>query len=149
MDDPLIVNCDVNADVLTKTGLLSILIVSVIVGQFLFQFILPIDKVSTIISCMSIELRATVCMRIYLDLTGFFLANPAKLPQKLNFASQVTISLLLPRLSLYHRCQFHQHFTWAFFIQKSFSLVMLRQKALSYEKCLRKMLMKLTPGYAM
>jgi hypothetical protein len=46
------------------------------------------------------------------------------------------------------RCQFHQHFTRAFFEPKFFqSQTLSREKllnGLSYEKCARKMLMKLT-----
>jgi hypothetical protein len=42
-------------------------------------------------------------------------------------------------------CQFHQHFTCAFFVRKCFSLVTFWQKkALSYKKRAHKMLMKLT-----
>jgi len=45
------------------------------------------------------------------------------------------------------RCQFHQHFTHTFFVRKCFSLVTFwQQKALSYKKCVQKMLMKLTAG---
>jgi len=47
------------------------------------------------------------------------------------------------------RSQFHQHFTLVFFVQKSFwqlfSCHILAKKALSYKKCVHKMLMKLTP----
>ncbi len=46
--------------------------------------------------------------------------------------------------------QFHQHFTYKFFVQTSFFYVYVtREKLLkrrSYEKCAQKMLMKLTPA---
>jgi len=48
------------------------------------------------------------------------------------------------------RCQFHQHFIRAFFIQKFVQSQKLTRekllKRLSYKKCARKMLMKLTQG---
>jgi len=37
-------NCESNTDVLKKTGLLSLLIVAVISGQTIFQFVLPVNK---------------------------------------------------------------------------------------------------------
>jgi len=49
-------------------------------------------------------------------------------------------------------CQFHQRFTRAFFVRKSFrqlfSAYSLALNKLSYKKISRKMLMKLTPGIA-
>ncbi len=46
------------------------------------------------------------------------------------------------------RCQFHHHFTHAFFVQNSFEQLFpaksLALKKLLYKKCTRKMLMKLT-----
>ncbi len=47
-------------------------------------------------------------------------------------------------------CQFHQHLTCAFFVRKLIQSQTLSRekllKILSYEKCMRKMLMKLTPN---
>ncbi len=54
------------------------------------------------------------------------------------------------RVGLSVRCQFHQHFSRAFFIRiwrfGSFSSYVLALAKNSYEKCARKMLMKLTLG---
>jgi hypothetical protein len=43
-------------------------------------------------------------------------------------------------------CQFHQCFLHAIFVRKPFSSYVLALNELSYEKCARKTLMKLSPG---
>jgi len=75
--------------------------------------------------------------------------NKAKqqLQRGVNFTNSLWAAFLLINLPW---SQFHQHFTPAFFIRKSFEQLFSAQssalKKLSYEKRMHKMLMKLTPA---